>query len=72
MFTYQKTIFTSHRQYLFGLLLSRNVRETHTDESIRKYCYSVWKEKTNKTSNVAAAKIFLLSAYITGTTCFDE
>ena len=30
----KKTNFTSHKQYLFGLLFSRNAKETHADQSI--------------------------------------
>ena len=34
--TCRKTNFTSHKQYFFGHLLSRNVKETVTDQNILK------------------------------------
>ena len=37
-----------------------------------KFIYSFSKEKTRKTSNVAAVKNFFSSVYAVGTTCFDE
>ena len=61
-----KTKFSSHNQYLFGLLFSRNAKET------RKLCYSVWKETSHKPLKVAAAKKSFPSVYIIATTCFDE
>ena len=44
----KKTSFTSDKQYLLGLLLYRNVKETHADQSILKCIYSVWREKMHK------------------------
>ena len=38
--TYKKTNFISHKQYLFGLLSSRNAKETHTDQ-IREHTQNV-------------------------------
>ena len=64
----KKTNFTS-KQYFFDLLLSVNVKETL---NILKCFYSAWKEKAHKPSKVVAAKNFLFSAYVIGTTCFDK
>ena len=44
----QKTKFTPRNQYFFGLLLSRNVKKPHTDQSILQVFYSVWKETNQK------------------------
>ena len=37
----KKTNFTSQKQYLFGLLFFGNAKETHTDQSILQYFYSL-------------------------------
>ena len=52
----KKTNFTSHRQYLFDLLFSRNAKETHKDQRILQYFYSFLKERTYKPSKEADAK----------------
>ena len=49
--------------------MSRNVKETHTYQSILKCFYP---ENTRKPSNLAAAKKFLPSAYAIGTAYFDN
>ena len=59
------------RLYLFGYLLPRNVKETHTDQITLQCFYSVWKEKSNKPIKVATAKHFLPGAYVIVKTCFD-
>ena len=41
----KKTNFTSQKQYLFGLLFFRNAKETHTDQSILQYFYSLSEKK---------------------------
>ena len=68
----KKTNSTSRKQYLFGPLFSRNAKETHTDQSILQYFYSLWKERTHKPSKETAAKTFFSSVYVIGRTCFDE
>ena len=40
------TKFASRKQYLFVPLFSRNVKRTHTDQSMYKFSYSVGKLKT--------------------------
>ena len=49
--------------------MSRNVKKTHTYQSILKCFYP---ENTHKPSNLAAAKKFLSSAYAIGTAYFDN
>ena len=69
-----KTKFSSHKQYLFDLLLSRNVNKTHTDQSNQsdKLFYSVWNETSRKPLKLAAAKSSFPSVFAIDTTCFDE
>ena len=38
----EKTKFTSHKQYLFGLPFSRNAKKTHTDQSFFFQCLCYW------------------------------
>ena len=70
----KKTDFTSRKQYLFGLLFSRNPKETenHTDQNILQCSYSLWKERTHKPSKERAAKNFSSLLYAIVTTWFDE
>ena len=58
--------FTSHKHYLFGLLLSGRPKETHTDQSTLHLFYSVWKETTHKPPKVATAKNIFSSVYVIG------
>ena len=67
-----KNNFTSHKQYLLGLLFSRNAKETHTEQSILQNFYSPLKERTPKPSKETAAKNVLSSVYVIGRTYFDE
>ena len=78
----QKTKSTSHKQYLCGLLLSRNVIRTHKDHSTLHFflslsfslslSLSVWKETTHKPSNVAASTNLSSSVYVINMICFEE
>ena len=68
----QKTKFTSHKEYLFSLLPSRNARKTHADQSIP-HAFSLCLKRNNpQTLKVAAAKTLFSSVYVIGTTCYDE
>ena len=68
----KKTNFTSHKQYLLGLLFSRNAKESHTDQSILQCFYSPLKERTHKPAKETAAKNVFSSVYVIGTTYFVE
>ena len=69
----KKTNFTSHKQYLFGPLFSRNAKKMcHADQSVLPCFYSLWKERIHKPSKEAAAKIFFLNLHVVGTNCFNE
>ena len=61
-----ETKFTSHKQYLFVPLFSRNVKWIHTDQSIYKFSYSARKAMTHKPSNAATAKNLFFSTYVIG------
>ena len=66
------TKFTSHKQYLFSLLTSRNEkRETQTDQSIP-HVVLLWKETTYKLIKVAVAKTLFSSVYVIGITSINE
>ena len=52
----ENTKFTSHKQHLLGRLFSANAKNTHTDQIILQYFYSVLKETTHKPSKAATAK----------------
>ena len=76
----KKSNFTSYKQYLFGLLFSRNAKETHVDQSILQ-CFvlqgilqniQLWKDRICKPSKEAAAKNLFFNLYVIGTTCFNE
>ena len=67
-----KTKFSSHKQYLFDLLLPRTAKKTHTDQSIYKLSCTVWKKKSHKPLKVAAAKKSFPSLCTIETTCFNE
>ena len=55
-----KSKFTSHKQYLFGLVFSGNAKKTLQSKVYYNFLYSVWKEATHIASKVAIAKnIFL-------------
>ena len=64
-----KTTFSSHNQYLFGLIFSRNLKRTCAGQNM---LYSVWKETSYKPLKVAAANKSFPSVYIIDTVCFDE
>ena len=49
-------MYTSHKQYSFGLILSANWNKINIDQVYDKLFYSVWKETTHKASKVATAK----------------
>ena len=71
----RKTKSSSHNQYLFGFLFSRNAKKARTDQSILKtllLCPScfVWKGTSHKLLKVAAAKTFFQSVHIIDTTWY--
>ena len=51
-----KNKFTSCKQYLFGLIFSRNLKMSHTDQVYYKFFYSVGEEMTHKHLKVATAQ----------------
>ena len=55
----EKTNFTSYKQYLLGLLLSRNAKKTHAAQSIMKCFYSLRKERTHDLQKKQLQKLFL-------------
>ena len=67
----KKANFTSHKQYLFGLLYSKIAEETYTEQSILG-CFTLWKERPHNPSQEAAAKKVSCSVYVIGTTSFNE
>ena len=67
-----KTKFSSHNQYLFGLLSSRNAKRLVETKAHYIFCYSVWKETSRKPLTVAATKKSFPSVYVINITCFDE
>ena len=68
----QKTNFTFCKQYLFVPPFSRKEKRTHTDQSMYKFSYFVWKVMTSKPSHRAVVKTLFSSAYVNGITCLDE
>ena len=72
--TYGKlNLHRSHKQYLFCLLTSLEMQKTlEQTKMYHTFSYFVWKETNHKPLKVAAAKKFFSSAYVIGTTCFDE
>ena len=66
----QKTTFSSNKQYLFGLLFSRNVKKAHT--VYYKLFYSVRIGTSPKPLKKAAAKKSFSGMHIIDVTCFDE
>ena len=59
-----KTKFSSHKQYLFDLLLPRTAKKTHTDQSIYKLSCTVWKKKISQTfKSSSCKKVFPKSVY---------
>lgn len=54
--TIQINKFTSYKQYSYSLLFSGKPRKTCTNESPMQVLYSVWEEKSHKTSKVATGK----------------
>ena len=67
-----KSKFSSSKQYLFGLLFSRNAKETHTDQSILQIFLLSLKKNISQTFKTAAPKKSFPNAYIIDTTFFDE
>ena len=67
-----KTKYSSCKEYLFGLLVSRNAKKAHTDQSILQTFLLCQKRNVYKPLKVAAAKKSFASVYIIDTTCFDE
>ena len=69
-----KTKFSSHKEYLFDLLFSRNAKKAHADHSILQTFFSSHKPL----KVVAAKKVFLKresisqSISIVDLTCFDK
>ena len=53
-----KTNFSSHKQYLFGLLYSRNAKKAHTDESILQNVLLCLKRNVSQTFK-SSKKVFL-------------
>ena len=66
----QKTKFSSNKQYLFGLLFSRNAKKAHT--VYYKLFYSVRIGTSPKPLKKAAAKKSFSGMHIIDVTCFDE
>ena len=52
------------KQYLFGLLFSRNAKKTHADQNILHAFWSVWKETTCDPSKATTAKNLFSSVYV--------
>ena len=67
-----KNKFTSCKQYLFGLIFSRNLKMSHTDQVYYKFFYSVGEETTHKHLKVATAQSLFSNVYLIVTTCFDK
>ena len=61
---------TSHIQYLFGHLFSRNAKKTHADQMIVQVFLALSEKKHPSKEEVA--KNFFPSVYVIGTACFDE
>ena len=82
-----KSKFTSHKQYLFGLVFSGNAKKTHTEQSILQFsllCLKRSDSQSFKSSNCKenfspvciffvqlASKVFLFRL-ITGRFCFEQ
>ena len=67
-----KTKFTSHLEYLFGLLFSRKASRLIQTKVYCKLFYLVRKETFHKPLKEAAAKKSFPSVHIIDKTCFDE
>ena len=59
-------------QLLFGLLTSRNVKNTQRTLYTTSFFYFVSKEATHKLLKLAAAKTLFYSVYVIRRTNFDE
>ena len=70
----QITKFPSYKQYLLGKKSNRNVKKSHTDQSIQQFPYSLQNERTHEPSKVAPAKNFFIFSivYVIDITCFDK
>ena len=67
-----KTKFTSHKQYLFDLLFSRNAKKTHIDQSILHSFLLCLKINVSQTFRSSSAETSFASVHVSDTTCFDE
>ena len=69
-------MFSSHKQYLFGLPFSNDAKRTHTDQIILPTFLLFWKETSEKPLKVAAVKKSFQSGdatfVIIDATCFDK
>ena len=52
----KKTKFSSHKQYLFGLLFSRNAKKAHTDQSLLQTFLLCPKRKVSQTFKSGSCK----------------
>ena len=64
--------FLSHKQYLFSLLASKNVKKTSTNQSIPHVLLLCLKRIYPQTLKVASAKTLFFSVYVIGQTCYDD
>ena len=58
-----KTKFTSHKQYLLGLLFSRNAKKTHTDQSMLQAFLACLKRNISQTFEISSCKKSFRSVY---------
>ena len=67
-----KNKFTPHKEYLFGLIFSKNQKKIYTDYGYYKHWYSVGKEAFHNPLKLTTIKNFFYNVYVTVTTCFDK
>ena len=66
-----KTKFASHKQYLFCLLTSTNIKKTQTDQSIPTVFLLSEKKRPTNLSKWQLQLTRFCSVYVISTTCFD-
>ena len=70
--TYAEYHFSSHKQYLFSLLNSKNKKRLKQTKVYQTLFYFVWKETTHRPLKVGAAKTLFSNVHFNDTTWFDE
>ena len=68
----QEIKFTSHKQYLFGRLFSRNANKTYTDQSTLQVFFLCIKRNDSQTFKSSSRKKLFVRVHVIDTTCYNE